>query len=187
MIKKMGRIDAPVHLAKELFSDVAQWPEWMPGVVSAELLEESTDLQRFAMKQVHMGKELDQKMEFRFHAAGVKQRQISGWFKKWEADMRFLEPPDGSGTTLSLEISMELGGFVGLFAPTGMIEKALDDMFREMLGNAEHRLQLKKPARAARGPTAAQAPDAPLLRVYQIPAGLEVWVGERKYLLHAAD
>ncbi len=185
MIKKVARIDSPLDLVRTLFADVAKWPVWMPGVQSVRILNESEKSLVAEMKQTHMGRELSQTLEFRFHTAGMKQTQITGWFKSWEADWKFMEPPDKSGTTISLALELDMG-MLGLFASSRMIQKSVDQMFAEMTGNVERRART-----LSAKPVEAIAPnrlgEVPLLELYQTDAGLELWFEGRKYYLQPAD
>ena len=43
IIRKFGRVEAPVDTVKGVFLDLAAWPEWMPSVRSARVLESTPD------------------------------------------------------------------------------------------------------------------------------------------------
>ncbi len=185
MIKKVARIDSPLGLVRNMFADVANWPEWMPGVQSVRILEESEKTLRAEMRQIHMGRKLSQELVFRFHAAGMKQTQIRGWFKSWEAEWRFIEPPGKIGTTISLALDLDMG-ILGLFASSRMIQKSVDQMFADMTRNVERRARALSAKRMKAGaPTDLE--DAPLFELFETATGLELWFEGQKYYLHPAD
>jgi ribosome-associated toxin RatA of RatAB toxin-antitoxin module len=181
MIKKVARVDAPIEVVRSMFVDVANWTKWMPGVQSVRILEESDKSTMAEMKQIHMGRQLSQTLEFRFHASGMKQTQVEGWFKSWEADWRFIEPPDKSGTTISLALELDMG-MLGLFASGRMIQKSVDQMFAEMTRNVERRALAASVKRRA-----SIGSEGPLLELFQTETGLELWFEGRQYFLQPAD
>jgi len=183
MIKCVGRIDVPLDLVKAMFADVGSWPQWMPGVLSVDLLQESGNTKRFELKQRQGGRELTQEMEVRLDSGGMKLHQVKGRFKKWEAHWRFLLPPDKDGTTLSATLELELGGILGAFVPPRMIRGGVDRMFENMMKAAQRRARRLS---AERGRETGVEGEI-LLEVFQTTGGLEVWIGGRKYLLPDAD
>jgi len=185
MIKKVGRVDAPLDLVKSMFTDVASWPQWMPGVRSAKLLEEGESSKRFELRQRQGGRELTQEMEFRLDAGGMRQIQVSGAFRKWEADWRFLLPPDKRGTTLAVTLELELG-LLGSLAPSRWIRETLDRMFDDMMEAARQRAR-RMIAEGGDTVSETRRGDEIVVEIFETASGLELWLGGRKYVLHRAD
>ncbi len=185
MIKKVARIDAPLEAVKGVFADVLNWPQWMPGIQSAKILKGSDDQFLAELKQHQLGRRSTQVMEFRLHAQGIHQRQLSGWFKHWEADWRFLQPPDGKGTTVSFAVQFDMG-LLGFFASSRMIQQTVDRLFDEMMTSVERRVH----SLSIDGPMLAPETDLEeetVLEIFQTSTGLEVRIDGKKYLLKPAE
>lgn len=185
MIKKFARIDAPMNLVRSLFTDVASWPLWMPGVKSVKVLKQAENYILVELKQVRKGWEFIQEMEYRLDAAGVKQKQTRGWFKHWEADWRFMQPPDKRGTTVSVSLRFEMG-MLGFFTPSRLIQETMDQMFDEIMDKAERRARalMAKPITVG---LETSSEEETVLEIFQTPAGLEIWIEGKKVALQAPD
>jgi ribosome-associated toxin RatA of RatAB toxin-antitoxin module len=185
MIKKVARIDAPLDAVQGVFADVLNWPHWMPGIQTAKIVEGSDDQFVAEFKQNQLGRRSTQVMAFRRHAQGIHTRQVSGWFKHWEADWRFLQPPDKKGTTVSFAVQFDLG-LLGFFATTRMIQRVVDRIFDDMMTNLERRMQSLSTGGQDQAPETGPEEET-VLEVFQTSTGLEVRIDGKKYLLKPAD
>lgn len=184
MIKKFASIHAPVQIVSKVFTDLESWQEWMPGLRQLKILERQGDTILTEMTQVQMGRKLTQKMELQISPRGMKQRQITGWFRKWEGEWRFLESPDKVGTTVSVAMDIEAGRLI----PKFLVFDTFSEIFGKLMKAAEARskeLFKKDPTLAPRKIT--ELAEEKLLQIYQTPAGLEIWIGEKRYFLRSAN
>jgi hypothetical protein len=186
MIRKMyGQIDAPVDLVRSIFIDPENWPLWLPGVEEVTVLSRSEKGFLVDVGGRYLGRQMHGEMECIIQPDGLRQRQLSGWLKQWDTLWRFLTPPDGRGTTLACEVEMNLG-LLGVFTPSRMVHSFVDRVFadtREQVDRRTRELQTEKRAI----PEHLAAEVTRLLRVYETPSGLEVWIGERRYLLPSSE
>ncbi|MCP4661760.1 MAG: hypothetical protein GY856_40680 [bacterium] len=182
MIKKLIRIDAPLRLVKDMFCDTDAWPQWMPGVNSCRTLREGDDCRVIEVHLSMQGKSFLQTREVRFAGNRVKQRQVAGWFRSWESEFSFHQPPDGKGTTISLRIDFDLG-VRGLIIPRWVIQRMsvrlLDETTARAKARARELMAKPRPEAAAEGES--------LLQIYETPDGLELWFAGRTYTLTAVD
>ncbi len=181
MIRKFAHLAAPRQRAQEILGDIAEWPQWLPGVRSVEILERGRDRLRVDVRQKVRGWALDQVLELRYRADGFSQHQISGRLRRWDLNWRFFAPPDGGGTTLALEIDFDLG-LMGLLMPARMLQRTIDQLFGEVASAAEGHLAEVLAAESA--PAVAEGP--PMVEIFETPeGGLEVWLDGRRYALRA--
>ena len=185
MIRKFGRIDAPPTTVRALFRDLARWPEWLPSIVSTEIVERDDDRCLALVEQVLNGRISRQTIEFRFTPQGYVERQTAGRLKRYEADWRFLPDREGGGTLVTAAIRLDLG-FSALFISRRTVQRAIDRTFEETLRGAHKQLHLIRPASPG-PPTEATAPQETRIRVYETAAGLEIWIGDRRYVAPLAD
>lgn len=176
-VRKFAHLPAPPALVQEIFADVESWPAWMPGVRSVEVLERSGERVRATVDQTLRGRSARQLMEFHFHPDGMRQIQLAGWFKKWDARWRFLDPPERGGTTVALTVDLDLG-LVGLLSPRSLVESTIDDIFRQVVRGAGSRTE-----EAMRRGGIAGEPGEILVEILQVPGGLEVKWASRRFTL----
>ncbi len=180
MIRKYARFQESPERVRALFAEVLAWPHWFPGIRSVRRIEQSAGTQIVDLVQDSMGREWKQRLEIRTTSLGFDQRQLRGRLKRWDLSWRFQEPPDGEGTTLALELDVDLG-LVGRFTPARVLQQGIDRLFREVVEQARERLREEAPAPQVEGAT------RPVVEVLSTPAGLEVrWAG-RRYRLKPLD
>jgi len=181
MIRKFGHIDAPRDTVLELFRDTPGWDRWMPGVTSVRLVGEQAPGMVYEIRQHYYGVKVCQQLVCTDTAAGARHVQISGFFKRWEANWRFLEPPDREGTTVACDLDVELG-LVGLVTSKRMVQRVLDQTFDLIITNANRVLvEVSKPRLSIPLPAA----DEPLLQLYETSSGLELVYAGQRYRLKA--
>ena len=185
MIRKFARFDAPIDVVSEMFQDLERWPEWMPGVRSMRVLERSESSLTVETVQTQMGRTLRQIVKVRLGPRFLQQRQVRGRFRRWSADWRFLEPPGGRGTTVALELDIDLG-VLGVLVPARTMQNAVDQIFTGTVRAARSRLQRLTADRAAAA-VAAGAAGEPLIQVFLVDDVLEVRIGERRFRLDALE
>jgi ribosome-associated toxin RatA of RatAB toxin-antitoxin module len=185
VIRKYGRIDAPVELVRDMFLAVEEWPSWMPGVESVEVQRRDDSNLLVRLRQVQLGRRLDQELDCRISPLGMSQRQVSGIFKRWQTQWRFAAPPDGHGTTVSCELDLELR-VMGLPAPRARLEAMVDRLFREVISSGQRRARELHAARQQ--DTAGWPPPGEvLLEVHALPGGLEIRFGGRSLFLEDSE
>jgi ribosome-associated toxin RatA of RatAB toxin-antitoxin module len=185
MIKKFASINSHVKSVKKVFFEIESWTEWMPGLKQLKILERKGEAALVEITQAHMGKQITQKLELHLSENSLKQRQISGWFRKWEGEWKFLQTPDGIGTAVS--VSMEIDA--GMFVPKFLIFDAFTDIFNKLIKKAEERAKflVRNQQSSVTQSTILQLPEEKILQIYQTPGGLEIWIGDRRYFLKAAN
>lgn len=173
-LRKFARLPGPPVLVREIFVAVEAWPRWMPGVNGVEVLERTPERVRATVDQTLRGRSVRQLMEFQLHRDGMRQLQIEGWFKKWDARWRFLDPPDREGTTVALTVELDLG-LAGLFSPRSLVDATIDEIFRQVVEGATSRVE-----EVLRGRTAALEKGELVIEILEVPGGLElIWSGRR--------
>lgn len=174
MIRKYVHVDAPVDRVTALFHDFEGWPQWMPGIRTVDLIERSGH--KVIVKLVHrqMGQTIRQIVECRFPEAGLVQHQIKGRFRKWETRWRFQPAPKTSGTTIAMELEVQIGTLEGMFF-SGLIRRAVDQMVRECARNIRRQLYI----RAGETPARAGSDSEILLQVFEVNGEIEVRIGDR--------
>ena len=179
-MRKFARLSQPPEPVRELFWDVLNWPHWFPGIRSSRVLDEVGDLRTVELVQDVFGKEWFQRLEFETTPNGFRQRLLKGKLKRWDAEWRFLPTPDGSGTTFSLSLEIDLG-ILGRLTPSRVVQQAMDRLFRDVVVSARDRLRELETE-----PTESEEASA-LLAVFSTPAGLELMVSGRRYRLVPID
>lgn len=172
-MRLLSRIAVPTAAARETFAEVDTWPLWMPGVERLEVLERSEQRLLIDVDLRQMGTHWRQTQEIRFTSDGLRQRQVAGKIRRWEAEWRFLEPPDGRGTTVSLGVDLDLG-LLGVVIPNRFLQRSLEEGFEETLRRIQERAVTGGPV-----PTSPRS----LLRLVRTLGGLEVEIGEGRYRL----
>ena len=180
MIRKFARFVEPAELVRDLFMDVGAWPHWFPGIRTVSAVEGSRDRPVFDVTQHSFGREWTQRLEIRPTPSGFEQRQLQGRLKRWDLVWKFEPPPEGLGTTLSLEIDFDLG-IVGRLTPARVIQRGLDQLFQDVVQNGRDRL--RELAAAAPG----DPEGAALMTVFSTPSGLEIQLEGRRYRLLPID
>ncbi len=184
MIRKLARIDAPIPLLREMFSNTDDWPRWMPGVIATRTLESSAERRLVEVIQLVHGHKLVQQLECLEVGKVLRQRQAAGWLKKWEAEWSFELPPEGGGTVLGLRLDFELG-LLGLVIPRGPLRRWTHNQLDETFAKARARAELLETRQ--RTPTLAVELGKPLLQVYETPRGFEVCFAGRTFHIDAAE
>lgn len=181
-MRKLGRIDASPELVRGMFCHLARWTAWMPGVESVSLLEEDDTGAVALIRQRWMGRAVTQKWKFRFGETTLDQVQLEGFSKRWETHWRFLESPDGEGTTVVATIEFDLGIW-GRLTPRRFVQDAIDRMFEELMNKARARARAILLEETLSGP--AKDLNEALLEVYESDRGLELRFGGRRYRIEA--
>ena len=185
MIRKYVRVDARPETMRDLFRDVEQWPSWMPSIESVEVLERSDDHAVVMVRQRLAGRVSSQKLDLRFEAQGHTETQLSGRLRRWKAVWRFVEPPTGRGTVVSTHVDIALGA-ARFFVPKSVVQRMIDNLHAMIVSRAEARARRRE---ARRMPTVwGVLPGQKVsIKVYETPTELEVWLGDRRFVLPAAD
>jgi ribosome-associated toxin RatA of RatAB toxin-antitoxin module len=180
VIRHVFRIDAPLELVRDVFCDSDAWPQWMPHVEACRTVQEGRDHRLVELTLTVFGRSFTQTRELRRVGNVLKQRQASGWFKRWETEWSFLEPPDRSGTTVAMWVDWDLG-MRRLAIPSWVMQKMSLRLLDETKERARTRIRerLREPRPAVE--------EESLLRVYETPDGLEVRLAGRTYVLKAAE
>jgi ribosome-associated toxin RatA of RatAB toxin-antitoxin module len=175
-MRRFAIIDAPPDVVRQVFVDFARWPEWMPGVQEVAILEASEDHAVLDVRHHQFGQTFHIKQRCWIESDGLRQSQISGKFKAWEARWRFVTPPEGEGTTVSCEMQLD-PGLVAWILPKRMLRGLLDRLFDDCLNGAEAQAQLLT------GTAEADAGEETLLQVFETKSGLEIWVEGRRFFV----
>lgn len=186
MIRKYSRLDASPETLRAIFRDVERWPSWMPGVDTVEILESAQERALIVVRGRPLGRVESRKLEIRFDEYGYSETQISGRMKSWKAIWRFSKPPAGeSGTVVSTQIDLDLGMLKYLF-PRRRVQRTIDRLHEEIVDRAEARARRRETLSV---PTVwGVLPDEALsIRVYETPTELEIWFGERRFVVPAAE
>ena len=185
MIRKYVRVDAHPETMRDLFREVEQWPSWMPSIESVEVLERSDDRAVVMVRQRLAGRVSSQKLDLQFEAQGHTETQLSGRLRRWKAVWRFVEPPTGRGAVVSTHVDIALGA-ARFFVPKSVVQRMIDNLHAMIVSRAEARARRRE---ARRMPTVwGVLPGQKLsIKVYETPTELEVWLGDRRFVLPAAD
>ena len=185
MIRKYARIDAEPHTVKAIFRDVKNWPTWMPSIDALRVLEHEGDRFLVVTRERLMGRVTTRQLEIRFDHRGYTETQLAGRLKHWQTTWRFAEPPTGSGTVVSTQIDIQLG-LLRYLVPNRMLQRVIDRSYEGIVGRAEARARRLEARRQST--VWGLGPGQELkIRVYETPTELEVWFGERRFVLPAAD
>lgn len=174
MIRKFARVACPERDLLDLFADGENWKSWMPGLGRSTLVSRSQNEMVVDIVQEHLGRNHELRIESRFVGSTVRQQQIRGFFKRWQAVWSFSPSPGGSGTTVSCELDIDLG-MMGLLAPARVVQGSVDRFFDDTVAGAERALRARE-----RQPSGAGDRGETLLEVFETRTGLEVWVAGRK-------
>lgn len=181
MITKIGHVGMEPPQVMAIFTDTDNWPRWMPGIRNARTLKHSEDGVRVALEQNFRGREFHQELDCQFSADQVHLRQHKGSLRRWESTWRFTLPPDGQGTTITSKMDIELGGMMGLVASGQMLNRFLEQTFRDTLQRLEQRGRSLGPAT-----TVQTTPGGDIiLQVFETEHGLELCFGGQTYQLKA--
>jgi ribosome-associated toxin RatA of RatAB toxin-antitoxin module len=145
----------------------------MAGVQSVKILSSSGDTVTARFTQTLMGRKAVQILESHIKPRALVQRQIKGRFRKWDTTWRFLDAPDGSGTTIALEVDYDVGMF-GIFI-SGMVRSVVDQGVRTTAK------ELGKIFASEPHVSADDVEAEILLQVFQRGRQLEVHVGDRVF------
>ena len=185
MIRKYARIDAQPRTVKRIFRDVKNWPAWMPTVETLQIIEQSDDRTLVATRERLMGRVATRQLELRFDNQGFTETQVSGRLKRWQTIWRFTEPPTGSGTVVSTQLDVDLG-LMRYLIGKGTLQRTIDRMHEELVGRAEARARRMEARRQSTvwGVLPGQQLN---IRVYETPTELEIWFGERRFVVPATE
>lgn len=185
MIRKYARLDAKPHTVKQVFRDIERWPSWMPGMESLEVLEHSAERSLVETRERQMGRLATRRLEVLITPDGYTETQLAGPIKHWKTVWRFSEPPVGSGTVVSTQVEIELG-LLRFLISKRRIQRMIDRMYEQIIDRAEARARRLE---SRRMPTVwGVLPGQKLsIKVYETPAELEVWFGERRFVVPAAE
>jgi ribosome-associated toxin RatA of RatAB toxin-antitoxin module len=185
MIRKYIRVDARPETLRDLFREVEQWPSWMPSIESVEVLERSDNRAVALVRQRLAGRVSTQKLELLFEAQGHTETQLSGRLKHWKAVWRFVEPPTGKGTVVSTHVEIGLGAS-RFFVPMSVVQRMIDNLHALIVSRAEARARRREAKRMST--VWGILPGQKLsVRIYETPTELEVWLGDRRFVLPAAE
>ena len=185
MIRKYARLEAEPHTVKAVFRDVRSWPSWMPSIEALRVLEEDGDRWLVVTRERMLGRVTTRQLEIRFDPQGHVETQISGRLKRWQTTWRFAEPPTGRGTVVSTAIDIDLG-LLRHFIPKRRVQLLIDRSYEGIVGRAEARARRFEARRQST--VWGLAPGQELkIRVYETPTELEVWFGDRRFVVPAAE
>ena len=186
MIRKYAQLDAKIFTVKEIFRDVQRWGSWMPGMESLEVLEHSAEHWLIRVRERQMGRLTTRKLEIRETPEGYTETQVAGGpLKHWKTNWRFSEAPTGRGTVVSTLIEIDLG-LLRLLISKRRVQKNIDHNYAQIVGRAEARARRLE---ARRMPTVwgVQPGQALKIKVYETPTELELWFGERRFVVPLAE
>ncbi len=176
MIRKFGQVETEKAQVRRIFEDVSQWPSWMPGVRSVRVLRHGQDAASIALSQRLDGHTIEAELDCRFGTDTIRIHQRRGDLRKWDAVWQLREPPEGTGTTLGLALEIEVGGIMGWLASQQRLDRLAERVFRDTLAGIDtHARTLAEEQPEVETEAAGEL----LLRVYQTPEGLEMWIGGR--------
>lgn len=173
-MRRIAHVDAPLAFVRDLLHDVATWPRWMPGMAAVRVLERGGDRLRAEVGQSVLGQTWRQTVEVRLASGSVRVRALDGLLR-WSAQWGFRAPPDGDGTTFSLELATD-PGLLGR-ATRGTFHRVNDHRFDETVAAVARQAAARAPAPAA---------GRRLLVVYETPDGFEVEYAGRTYVARQA-
>ena len=185
MIRKYARIDARPFTVKEIFRDVERWASWMPGMESLEVLERAPERTLIRVRERQMGRLATRRLEIRNDPDGYTETQLAGPLKHWRTVWRFGEAPTGRGTAVSTLIEIDLG-LLRFLVPRRRVQRMIDGNYAQIVGRAEARARRLE---ARRTPTVwgVQPGQSLEIKVYETPTELELWFGERRFVVPLAE
>lgn len=175
-MRRLAHVEVPLPRVREIFHDLGSWPSWMPDFTACHVLGRTSQGLRARVSQKVFGQPWQQTVDFRPAETGVDVRALDGLLK-WRARWGFQEPPDGAGTTVSLDLETETG-LLGL-ASRGLFDRVNHRRFDATVA------ALARRARQLAAPEAvpeAAAEGRRLLVVYETSDGFEVWYAGRRYV-----
>ncbi len=175
MIRKFARIIAPQQMLIRIFADHERWPLWMPGIERATTVQRTDELVIVDLEQHQMGRRFNQRVQCQVVGSTVRQQQITGLFKRWQAIWSFGPAPGGAGTIVSCELDVDLG-MIALLAPARLVQDGIDRIFDETVGGAQREVHLQQTAFQE----GIEAEGETLLEVYESQGSIEVWVAGRR-------
>lgn len=175
-MRRFGSIDLPEEVVQQVFVDFVRWPEWMPGVKEVTILERGNHQVTLDVLHHQFGQTFHITQRCIIEADGLRQSQISGKFRSWEARWRFVTPPEGRGTTVSCEMQLD-PGLVAWILPRRVLHGFLDRLFEDCLHGAEAQ------ARAVIGAGDSAPEREVLLQVFETDSGLEIWFEGRRFFV----
>ena len=175
-MRRFGSIDAPEEVVRQVFADFVRWPEWMPGVQEVTVLEVGDGEAKLDVLHHQLGRTFHVTQRCTIEADGLRQSQISGKFRSWEARWRFVTPPEGRGTTVSCEMSLDPGR-VAWFLPRRVLHGFLDRLFEDCLRGAE--AQARAVSDAADSATGREV----LLQIFETETGLEIFFEGQRFFV----
>lgn len=174
MIRKFARVNAPAGALLDIFADSDRWPSWMPGVERSDVVQRSAEVLIVDIVQHQMGQRLKLRIESRFVGSTVRQHQVKGIFKRWQAVWSFNPSPSGIGTTVSCELDIDLG-MMAMIAPARLVQKNVDRFFDDTIAGAEREFRNREAES-----TESESGGETLLEVFETQTGLEVWIAGRR-------
>ncbi len=175
-------MDAPHDLLLEICSDSETWPTWMPGVQTVKTVRDGDQHRVVLVTGSFAGMNFSHEMELKVGTDTVRQFQKEGWPVKWGITWRFTQPPDRLGTTVLAEIELEFAPFAPV--PKKMVNSMMRRMMEESLVALKKRAHLLREDRPETV-VEAEVGEKTLLSVYQTEHGLEVVVGDQKWVISA--
>lgn len=188
MIRKYGRVSAPVAIVRSMFFDIESWPEWMPDFRAVRLLEDAGDYLLYEVKQVQGNGIRTSRLEYRFHETGYAERLVSKGYlmKAWTADWNFQKPPAGEGTIVTCRVDAKVR-FLGIAPPRMIVQSIIDKYFARMLASAEEQARLLMTPDEVETRIDSVPAEQVQIQLFATPDGLEVWIGDQKYVAFPED
>jgi len=185
VIRKYARMEAIPQTVQAIFRDVRKWPSWMPTIESVEVHKESEEHALIEVRQRLMGRALTRTLEIRFDEQGYTETQVSGPLKRWKTVWRFVKPPVGTGTVVSTQVDIDIG-MMKLVWPKRTVQRTIDELHDQIVRRAEARARRRETLHV---PTVwgVQPGEKLSIKVYETPTELEVWFGERRYVVPYAE
>jgi ribosome-associated toxin RatA of RatAB toxin-antitoxin module len=185
MIRKYARMDAKPFTVREIFRDIERWPDWMPGVESLEVLEHSSERSLVQVRERRIGRLVTRRLEIRNDPDGYSETQLTGNLKHWRTVWRFTEAPTGRGTAVSTLIEIDLG-MLRYLIPKSRVQQTIDRSYAQIVARAEARAR-RLEARRTATVWGIQPGQALEIKVYETPTELELWFGERRFVVPLAE
>lgn len=181
MIRKFGAVDVPPREALAVLLDIESWPEWMPNIRAARILERAEKRILADVTRAEFGATHTTRLEFLVGRHGYTERQVKGIARRWEGTWRLTPAADGHGTVVSCSLDVDLG-FYGLLMPGRLVQRTVDRSFEGIIRGIERRAERGSGGQAGGMLQGDHLARAERIRIYATPSGLEVWIDERKYV-----
>jgi hypothetical protein len=185
MIRKYAQIDAKVMTVKEIFRDLERWPTWMPGMETLEVLEHEPGFSLVAVKERQLGHLANRRLEIRDTPDGFTETQLAGPLRGWRTQWRLSESPNGRSTVASTTLEIDLG-LLRFLISKRRVQRLIDRNYAQIISRVEARARRLE---ARRTPTVwgVQPGQALKIKVYETPTELELWFGERRFVVPLAE